>query len=244
MNPFKKIKLWIIGETLLKTDDVFEIARINVLYNFTFFFILSSIPYLFMVFTLDAFHKAEGIVNSCAFIAVMVIMKKTGNVTLAVYFLLLNLTLQNLLHFIVGNGKIETVGILFFALYVFFGFVLLGRSWGFAMTIFVVALYLTGLYNIEHDFVLFHIPKQYADPDSSQTAGVMTVLPFMLNVYLVSEFVNARQKAEVQIREQKIKLETKNKDITDSINYASRIQRTLITSEKYIDVQLKRMNKH
>jgi hypothetical protein len=46
-----------------------------------------------------------------------------------------------------------------------------------------------------------------------------------------------------KIEKQKRIIEEKNKEVIDSINYASRIQRTLITSEKYIESNLNRLMK-
>ncbi len=46
------------------------------------------------------------------------------------------------------------------------------------------------------------------------------------------------------ISQQKIVVEEKHKEITDSIHYAQRIQRALITPEKYIDNQLNKLNKN
>ncbi|MBC7863970.1 MAG: hypothetical protein IAF38_13420 [Bacteroidia bacterium] len=43
-----------------------------------------------------------------------------------------------------------------------------------------------------------------------------------------------------EIMHQKIELETKNKEVTDSIRYASRIQRALLPMEKYIEKVLKK----
>jgi hypothetical protein len=40
-----------------------------------------------------------------------------------------------------------------------------------------------------------------------------------------------------------ILVEEKHKEITDSIHYAQRIQRALITPEKYIEKQLNKLNK-
>lgn len=58
----------------------------------------------------------------------------------------------------------------------------------------------------------------------------------------------SEQKKEVELQKEIVELqkeivEEKNKDITDSINYASRIQRSLLPTEKYIWNQLKRLNK-
>ena len=47
---------------------------------------------------------------------------------------------------------------------------------------------------------------------------------------------------ELKLKEEIIS--QKNKEVMDSIHYASRIQRTLITSEKYIDKTLRRMMKN
>ena len=53
-----------------------------------------------------------------------------------------------------------------------------------------------------------------------------------------------KQKVEIQKEEiefQRMILEQKNKEVTDSIYYASRIQKSLLPTEKYIDKSLKRL---
>ncbi len=50
------------------------------------------------------------------------------------------------------------------------------------------------------------------------------------------------EKAKHIIEEQKQEVEEKQKEILDSIRYAKRIQTALITSEKYIDKNLRRLN--
>ena len=68
-----------------------------------------------------------------------------------------------------------------------------------------------------------------------------TVIPVLLNVFLVSQFVKARQKAEEQIRKQKVLLEKNNveleqqrRDVTASITYAKRIQYAVLPQEETI----------
>jgi hypothetical protein len=48
---------------------------------------------------------------------------------------------------------------------------------------------------------------------------------------------------EEKVKERTVELREKNKEVMDSIEYASRIQRVLLTSERYIDKELKRMSK-
>ncbi len=52
-----------------------------------------------------------------------------------------------------------------------------------------------------------------------------------------------KQKANEAITKQKELIEEKQKEILDSIRYAKRIQTALITSEKYIERNLNKINK-
>lgn len=51
------------------------------------------------------------------------------------------------------------------------------------------------------------------------------------------------QKQKLEVEKQKDKLEEKNKSIIDSINYARRIQNSLMTSQKYIEKKLRDLNR-
>lgn len=59
------------------------------------------------------------------------------------------------------------------------------------------------------------------------------------NVQLISELRETNENLEQKVIERTAELEQKNKNITDSIHYASRIQRALLTSEDYISKHLK-----
>jgi hypothetical protein len=50
-----------------------------------------------------------------------------------------------------------------------------------------------------------------------------------------------KRKANLEIEKQKLIVEEKQKAVMDSIHYAKRIQTALITSERYIDRQLRRL---
>lgn len=60
---------------------------------------------------------------------------------------------------------------------------------------------------------------------------------------IISEQKNQVEIQKEEIELQKIILETKNKAVTDSIYYASRIQKSLLPTEKYIDKSIKRLKK-
>lgn len=93
-----------------------------------------------------------------------------------------------------------------------------------------------------------------AEEKQKQQIIIYAVIGILLLVLIFSFFLYNRfrltQKQKKIIEEQKVlvdeayeKLNERNTEVIDSINYASRIQRTLIPSEKYIDAQLKRLMK-
>jgi tetratricopeptide (TPR) repeat protein len=69
--------------------------------------------------------------------------------------------------------------------------------------------------------------------------GFSLVLVF---AFFVFRSFRQKQKANVEISKQKEIIEEKQKAILDSIHYAERIQKALITSEKYIKRNLKKLN--
>jgi len=82
-----------------------------------------------------------------------------------------------------------------------------------------------------------------ADPTTDNDIKYIIILPIMLNVYLVSEFVKAQNIAKEFLRNQKKLVEEKNKEIVDSINYAKRIQQAQLPTEKYIEKSLEKFKK-
>ncbi len=73
--------------------------------------------------------------------------------------------------------------------------------------------------------------------------SIVSVLIFVLafTFYVFKNYIE-KNKINVEITHQKHIIEEKQKEILDSIYYASRIQRALMTSERYIDKNLNRLN--
>ena len=79
-------------------------------------------------------------------------------------------------------------------------------------------------------------------------AGVL-LLVLVFSLFLLNRF-RITQRQKLVIEEQKVlvdkayeNLHEKNKEVMDSINYASRIQRALLPSQKYIANNLIRLRK-
>ena len=69
---------------------------------------------------------------------------------------------------------------------------------------------------------------------------IVVIASVLLSLLLIISIVNfyQKKKANSLVLKQKKLLEEKNKEIIDSINYASRIQRSLMPTEKYINKYL------
>ncbi len=231
MNPVSSFKNFIIRDALLRTEDPFQQVKVHVLFNFTLFFLVLNIPYSIVSYLHSTFHFVVATSSTLALAAVFVVLKKVKDIKWAVYFYILNHLAQNFTHFIINNGRIELQGTLFFLLIILFGFLLVDRIWGFSLLGIVLVMYFIGTYNTQSGHVLFDVPEIYADPVNEQVTTYFTIIPILLNAFLVSQFVGAKQKAEKQIKEQKIQLElayeemsVQKHDIVSSINYAQKIQ--------------------
>ncbi len=98
--------------------------------------------------------------------------------------------------------------------------------------------------------VLSHILQETYQPHSvvapfytKLTYIIGIVSTFVLTSIIIVQFKITNQKYESIIEEQKLIVEIKNKDITDSIKYAKRIQTSLLPTEKYIERILSRKDK-
>jgi hypothetical protein len=240
MNPLKKIQHYFIGVALAKTNDVFEKVKAEVLFNFTVFFLFTNIPYLFVAFE----HTIQFIMALSVLVAlllVLIVIRRTNRIRLATYFFLLNFFIQIIGHYILDNGRQELQGVLFSVLFILSGFLLMDQRWGFGIMLMTVICFIVGIHNVNTNFSVFRVPDGIGDPPEEGAFHYLAVIPLLLNTYLISEFVKARQKAEKQLFEQKQVIEEKQKEIIDSIRYARRIQRSQLPNEKFIDKTLERL---
>jgi tetratricopeptide (TPR) repeat protein len=84
---------------------------------------------------------------------------------------------------------------------------------------------------------------QAANIDKQQTIIWLTVsglVMVLLLTFFVFKQYRQKQKANTKLQDAYNEIEEKNKEITDSIKYAKRIQQTLLPTEKYIEKHLKK----
>jgi tetratricopeptide (TPR) repeat protein len=97
------------------------------------------------------------------------------------------------------------------------------------------------------------IQLQKAQLSQEKTKGYMLygglLLLVLFGIYMINRFnASQKQKAIIEhqnelVKKQKELVESKNKEVMDSINYAKRIQQSILPTNKYIDNSLKRLKK-
>jgi tetratricopeptide (TPR) repeat protein len=90
------------------------------------------------------------------------------------------------------------------------------------------------------------LEKQQADAREKSMQRNIFIVAFVamaLLVFAVLRSYNQKKKASAEISKQKEIIEEKQKEILDSIRYAKRIQKALITSERYVERNLDRLKK-
>jgi hypothetical protein len=89
-----------------------------------------------------------------------------------------------------------------------------------------------------------HEPLYTDSPLNNYLFGVTNSLFAAALIFMgVRSFKKENSNYAKELEDKNAIIEEKNKSITDSINYANRIQRSLMTSEKYIEKELNRLNK-
>jgi uncharacterized membrane protein YgaE (UPF0421/DUF939 family) len=93
--------------------------------------------------------------------------------------------------------------------------------------------------------ILFHkIPSYYPDEEMNKYLGYFNIFMTISLLYLaVRMFKYENLTYAKEINHQRDIIEGKQKEVMDSIHYAKRIQKALITNENYIEKQLKRLMK-
>lgn len=242
MNFFKRYKDYITGRALANNEDVFEKAKINVLFSITNVFIVAQIPYVIVSLSFPIFFLFMGLLQWVGFIFTLIAIRKYSGSYIAAIVFVVNFCVQDLVHFFLNSGNLASpVGMIFFIMGIIITFFLLGNKWGWIITGFIVAMLITGMYNMDTDYSLFRVPEKYADPPVTSGIGIMASIPILLIVYIVNRFVSAKQKAEEIIRNQKstleitnLELEQQRRDVTASISYAKRIQLAVLPQREAI----------
>lgn len=233
---------WFIGDYLSKTNNVFEQAKIKLLYNFTVFYLLSLIPFYGNLIA-SGYHYHTIIITFAIvmLVAILISFKMQKEFNFIAKILFIQQIVTGIISYLIQESRMDFVGEFWIVVNIIITFFILGKNYGFVMS---GIWFLQLVHCLINDysggkFILIHMPSnQVLAP-----APLFVMVPFFLCVYIISQFVKTRSIAEHDIQEQKNNIEHKNKEIMDSIRYAQRIQRSLLPTEKYIDRVFKEKTK-
>ncbi|MBA3663919.1 MAG: SpoIIE family protein phosphatase [Bacteroidetes bacterium] len=243
-NPFIKFKHWIIGEALVKAEDVFEKAKLNMMFNFTLFFLVLGLVFYANIFANNYWWQfyitTFGVITLPL---VFVVLKKTQSAKSAAYVFMTNQIVMGLLNEWLFNFELNAVGGFWQMVQVIVVFFVLGKRWGLFISIFTIMEFLV----VPLDKVLNHRLLDYYIPPEQipEQFPLFVIVPFLICVYGLYEVVNTRAAAEQQIKSQRALLEMNNEqleaqkhDILSSINYAQKIQYAILPHEETISASI------
>ncbi len=240
MNPLSSFKKFITGKALAATDDIFEKTRIEIAYGFSFSLTVLGILHTINLIANDLTILAFINIFPLTFLILsLVILKLSNSVRYTGYIYLFLQCTMSTLNIILQNLQPNIMATFWYMTLILYVFFVLGTRWGIAITLFTGSLIFIGLLNPgpEYPILYVDIPKELVIPE----APFFVFVPFSLMIYGMYLIVNTRKKAEEQLQTQKTmleksnqELESKNKDITDSINYAQKIQYAVLPQEEHI----------
>jgi serine phosphatase RsbU (regulator of sigma subunit) len=219
---FKRVKHYFIGHRINTTDDVFEKAKINLAFNFTFFISLLAIPFIIQLY-INGFwyHFAINIFEILSLAIIYFLFRSNIDIKyIGISFVAMD-SVMSAGSLVFQNGHFEIQACLWSMVLITYTFFVLGKNWGVSIVIFITILYL-GCIPLEKGISLlnFEIPQNQILP----TASAFIIFPFLLIVHIITVFISTSITAANLMREQKQKLERQKGEILSSITYAKRIQ--------------------
>lgn len=229
---FTSIRNFFIAKRLSSTEDVFEKAKINLVFYFTFFMSFLAIPFLIQLY-IKGFWFHFGINLFEAFSLAIIYGMFRSNLslkTIGITFVLMD-SIMSAGSLIFQNGHFEIQAGLWSMLLIIYTFFVLGKQWGLCIVVFVALLYIGCIeFDNGQAFLNFEIPANQILP----TESGFVFLPFLLNIYIITVFINTSINAENLMRIQKQKLELQKNEILASITYAQRIQNAILPQKQEI----------
>jgi hypothetical protein len=233
----KKLHNWFIGGYLAKTDNVFERAKLNLLYSLLLFYIADHVFFLGNLISNHYYY--HGVLISTATLIYMVLLymlRKNVSITLIAKVVFYQGIITGILSYLVQQSRMDYIGEFWMIVSILITFFTLDKRYGLTMAgiWFLQIVYCSANDLSGGKLILWHVPADQVLPQ----APLFVLIPYFLCIYIIYQFVKTRSLAEVDIQQQKKLIELKNTEITDSINYALRIQQAQLPDKKEIYSQL------
>ncbi len=224
----KRFHYWFIGDYLAKTDDVFERAKIELLYYYSLSFIVLGGLFYANLWIDGLYYHALVITFACfSLLSLPFLLKYTQNVKLVSNWYVIQQLITATGMVFLDKGQQSPSSAYWTILFVLCVLFLYEIKSGLILTVGNTVL-MVGVSILAQKTKLDLEP---VIPDTQNYANI----PFMLCVIVAFMFVRFRGKAVKAMNAQKTELEVRNKEVRDSIAYAERIQKAILPSQRMIE---------
>jgi len=203
-NPFSQFKKFVAGNALHNAHDAFEIASINLLMNYVIIGLVLASLFSILLY-LQGFQFVASIngITLLFLLVVFAVLKRTSDVKKATTVYIIIQQLSSIAWGFVGNFSTEPDQLLWLLLNILIAFFILGNTWGFIIAAIDFVYVAFGL--IDRLSGYKHMHNHFAA--MPQVNLVAVAVPFLLDIFIVREFVRTRTIAERQIKEANAKNE-------------------------------------
>ncbi|HXP48885.1 MAG TPA: SpoIIE family protein phosphatase [Bacteroidia bacterium] len=233
----KKLHNWFIGGYLAKTDNVFERAKINLLYSLLLFYLADHVFFMGNLIPNHYYYHLVLISTAAlTYLVLLYMLRKNVSITVIAKVVFYQGIITGTLSYLVQQSHMDLIGEFWMIVSILITFFTLDKRYGLTMAgIWFLQIVYCSVNDLSGGkFTLVYIPADQVLPP----APPFVLIPYFLCVYIIYQFVKTRSLAEVDIQQQKKLIELKNTEITDSINYALRIQQAQLPDKKEIYTHL------
>src|ERR1700758_1250048 len=130
----KRLRNWIIGPYLAKTSNVFEAAKINLLYNFSVFYLLNLLLFYGNLMAGKYYYHATIITFAMLMLVfILVSFRKQKKFAFIAKILFAQQIITGIVSFLIQQSRMDFVGEFWIMVNILITFFTLGKKYGFIM---------------------------------------------------------------------------------------------------------------
>src|SRR6185369_15026786 len=96
---FKRLKYYFLGKAIALNDDPFENVKVEVLFNFSIFFLFINLPYTFLSLSSHPAHFISALFQNASLLLVVILIKQGKHIKFCTYFFTFVFAAQTIFHF-------------------------------------------------------------------------------------------------------------------------------------------------
>lgn len=235
------LKRYIIQGALNQTDDLFEKSQVELTYSLTLGFLFLYTLMLIHFHSIDTSFALD-VVNYTSwagmFLTFAILKWSKSRFWGAFTFWFIGLCVSTCMVFLSKGEAMIQFGV-WHSFSIVLGFLFLGRFLGYLNAIYYITVTLLMTVNNIKGTHWFDIGLDRGNLASNDPISI--AIPMVATAYMLGHFLRTRNKAQELLTTQKkreasqrLQLETKNREITDSIHYANQIQGAILPKDQFM----------